>query len=50
MTEHEKNLIICALQDYVTKCAYLKTKSPFYSQLWEQNGTTANKLIKEIRN
>ena len=49
MTEHEINLIICALQDYVNKCAWLKTKTPFYSQMWDMNAATANKIIKEIK-
>lgn len=48
MNEHEKNIIICALQDYINKCQFLKTKSTFYFDLWDMNTTTAKNIIKEF--
>ena len=49
MTEHEKRLIICALQDYALKCDYFINKSPMFADLYTNYQRTTNKLIKELK-
>ena len=48
MTEHEKRLVICALQDYAVKCDFLQSKNPFYGSLWSDNGKTARELVRNF--
>lgn len=49
MTEHEKRLIICALQDYIIKCQDMTQKNVLYASMWTNYKGTANKLIKELK-
>ena len=49
MTEHEKRLVICALQDYILKCQFMTEKNTFYAPMWTNYQGTANKLIKELK-
>ena len=49
MNEHEKRLIICALQDYALKCDYFINKSPMFADLYTNYQRNTNKLIKELK-
>lgn len=48
MNEHEINIIIIALRDYINKCYFLKSKTSFYFDLWEINIETTNNILKEL--
>ena len=49
MTEHEKRLIVCALQDYILKCHYMTQQNTLYAPMWTNYQGIANKLIKELK-
>lgn len=48
MTEHEKRIVICALQDYAARCDFLQSKNPFYSSLWSEYGKTSRELVRHF--